>query len=105
MLRSFRWVRLAVVVLVVLSTVLPRFYFQSGVGSVVATEYKWDGSEKTDSARELDFTSCECWGAGAAPCVAGHAREAERVLCDAKLHTLWAIQIRELPARAPPAIL
>ena len=102
------WIRILTVFLVVLSTLStlsPRFYSQAMLGEHSATECKWEECSKEKS--ESDFGSEEhSWRGSSAFgtwCIV--ADELDRVSCESSLSDPWTVLHRELPARAPPAIL
>jgi hypothetical protein len=99
------WIRILTVFFVVLSTLSPRFFSQSVLGEISATECKWEECSKEKS--ESDFGSEEhSWRGSSAFgtwCIV--ADELDRISCESNLPDPWTILHRELPARAPPTIL
>jgi hypothetical protein len=98
------WIRF-VAVLVVLSTLSPRFFSQFVVGELSATECKWEECSKEKS--ESDFGSEQQSWRGSSSfgtwCIVSD--ELDRVSGEASFSDRWTVLHRELPARAPPTIL
>ncbi|MCU0720774.1 MAG: hypothetical protein MUC83_13780 [Pirellula sp.] len=99
------WIRILTVFFVVLSTLSPRFFSQSVLGDPSAAECRWEecSKEKTESdcgSEEHSWRGSSAFGSW---CIV--ANELDRVSCEASLSDPWTVLLRELPARAPPAIL
>ena len=99
------WIRFLAVLLVVLSTVSPRFFSLSAVSELSATECKWEESSKEKPESDLGADKHSICGSATFGSWCLVANSIDRISLDAALPNPWTVLLRELPARAPPALL
>ncbi len=99
------WIRFLAVFLVVLSTLSPRFFSLSAVGEASATECKWEENSKEKPESDLGAEEQSLRGSAAFGSWCLVANALDRISLDSSLPNPWTVLLRELPARAPPALL